>query len=137
MYSDREERTAALLNSDAQCDLELMEGVKLLMLLKAIDLHKDMSQGNEVPIFVWLMFARDTSETIELFVKNHLNPVGDIAGLEQVTIIYRALDKREFLVIIRDNFSYFSLKPYLVTPHLNRLIETVQMEVTTYVFMQN
>ena len=133
MYSDREESTAALLNSDAQCDLELMEGVKLLMLLKAIDLHKDMSQGNEVPIFVWLMFARDTSETIELFVKNHLNPVGDIAGLEQVTIIYRALDEREYLVIIRDNFSYFSLKPYLVTP----LDETVQMEVTTYVFMQN
>ena len=24
-------------------------------------------------------------------------------------------------------FSYFSLKPYVVTPHLNRLVETVQM----------
>ena len=24
-------------------------------------------------------------------------------------------------------FSYFSLEPYVVTPHLNRLIETVQM----------
>ena len=30
-------------------------------------------------------------------------------------------------MIIEDNFSYFSLKPYLVTPHLNRLTETVQM----------
>ena len=30
-------------------------------------------------------------------------------------------------MIIRDNFSYFSLKPYVVTPHLNRLNETVQM----------
>ena len=30
-------------------------------------------------------------------------------------------------MIIRDNFSYFSFKPYVVTPHLNRLVETVQM----------
>ena len=30
-------------------------------------------------------------------------------------------------MILKDNFSYFSLKPYVVTPHLNRLMETVQM----------
>ena len=30
-------------------------------------------------------------------------------------------------MIMRDNFSYFSLKPYVVTPHLKGLIETVQM----------
>ena len=30
-------------------------------------------------------------------------------------------------MIIEGYFSYFSLKPYVVTPHLNRLIETVQM----------
>ena len=30
-------------------------------------------------------------------------------------------------MIIKDNFSYFSSKPYVVTPHLNRLDETVQM----------
>ena len=29
--------------------------------------------------------------------------------------------------IFDDNFSYFSLKPYVVTPHLNRLFKTVQM----------
>ena len=29
-------------------------------------------------------------------------------------------------MIIKDNFSYFSSKPYVVTPHLNRLVETVQ-----------
>ena len=29
--------------------------------------------------------------------------------------------------VVDDNFSYFLLKPYVVTPHLNRLIETVQM----------
>ena len=30
-------------------------------------------------------------------------------------------------MIIRDNFSYFSLKVYIVTPHLNRLDKTVQL----------
>ena len=30
-------------------------------------------------------------------------------------------------MITEDNFSYFSLEPYVVTPHLNRLNETVQM----------
>ena len=39
----------------------------------------------------------------------------------------RALVKREYLVIIRDNFCYFCIKTYVVTPHLKRLDETVQM----------
>ena len=30
-------------------------------------------------------------------------------------------------MIIQDNFFYFSMKPYVVTPHLNRLGETVHM----------
>ena len=34
-----------------------------------------------------------------------------------------APDKREYLVIIRDNFCYFCIKAYVVTPHLNCLIE--------------
>ena len=42
-------------------------------------------------------------------------------------IISRALDKREYLMIIGDNFSYFSIKLDVVTPHLNSLIEMIQM----------
>ena len=38
-----------------------------------------------------------------------------------------ALDKREYLMIMQHIFSYFSMKLYAVTPHLNRLVETVQM----------
>ena len=30
-------------------------------------------------------------------------------------------------MITEDKFSYFSLKPYVVTPHLNSLNEMVQM----------
>ena len=40
---------------------------------------------------------------------------------------HRALDKREYLVKIRDNFCLFCMKTYVVTTHLNRLSETVQM----------
>ena len=40
---------------------------------------------------------------------------------------FRALDKKEYLVIIRDNSCKFCIKTYVVTPHLNRLSETVQM----------
>ena len=29
--------------------------------------------------------------------------------------------------VLDDNFFYFSSKPYVVTPYLNRLIETVQI----------
>ena len=39
----------------------------------------------------------------------------------------RALDKKKYLMIMRDVFSYFSFKLYVMTPHLNRLDETVQM----------
>ena len=41
--------------------------------------------------------------------------------------VFRALDKREYLVIIRDDFCSLSIKTYVVTPHLNRLVGTVQM----------
>ena len=50
----------------------------------------------------------------------------DKLGLSQ-EIHFRALDRRRCLMIIQNNFSYFSSKPYVVTPHLNGLIETVQM----------
>ena len=36
----------------------------------------------------------------------------------------RALDKMEYLMI---SFLILSSKPYVVTPHLNRLVETVQL----------
>ncbi|XP_045175267.2 uncharacterized protein LOC123536288 isoform X3 [Mercenaria mercenaria] len=83
-YTEREQYLVKMLNTDSDCDLELMEGVKLLMLLSALRLHNDMEQGNDVPVFAWLMFARDTSESVSSFVRNHLNHVGDSGGLEQV-----------------------------------------------------
>ena len=37
-------------------------------------------------------------------------------------------------MIIQDNFSYFSMKPYVVTPHLNCLNETAQMKAHNICF---
>ena len=38
----------------------------------------------------------------------------------------RAVEKREYCMVIRDNFCYFCIKTYVVTPYLNHLVETVQ-----------
>ncbi|XP_041366118.1 uncharacterized protein LOC121381083 isoform X2 [Gigantopelta aegis] len=81
---EREDQMVGLLNWEPTTDLELEEGVKIMMLVDAVELNKANLAGQDVPIFVWLMFARDTSETVDKFVTNHLNCVGDSAGLEQV-----------------------------------------------------
>ena len=39
--------------------------------------------------------------------------------------VIRGLDKREHFMIIRDNFCYFCIKTYVVTPHLNCLIVVI------------
>ena len=60
-----------------------------------------------------------------------------LLGFSPLSIESRALDKREYLMIILDNFSYFSMKPYVVTPHLSRLVEMVQMRGHNIRFNQN
>ena len=52
---------------------------------------------------------------------------GQSIALSSLSMCTSALDKREYLMTIRDKFSYFSIKQYVMTPHLNRLVETVQM----------
>ncbi|XP_047500123.1 uncharacterized protein LOC125046403 isoform X5 [Penaeus chinensis] len=71
------------LNSDPLLDVKLCEAVKLHMLATALDLHIGNNNGDNVPLFSMIMFARHTSLTPRDFVKNHLNLVGDTAGLEQ------------------------------------------------------
>ena len=39
-----------------------------------------------------------------------------LMAVSHVKCMLRALGKREYFMIIQDNFSYFSLKPYVVTP---------------------
>lgn len=63
----------------------LLEVLKFLMLVKAVELHSKMQAEQEVPVFCWLLFARDTSENPKMFFSNHLSQVGFSGGLEQVT----------------------------------------------------
>lgn len=68
-------------NEEEYC---LYEAVKFLMLKTAIDLFNANEDGKEVPVFSWLLFARNTSNNPCEFLKNHLNQVGHSGGLEQV-----------------------------------------------------
>ncbi|XP_076450657.1 uncharacterized protein LOC143286770 isoform X2 [Babylonia areolata] len=81
---ERLARTLSLLNGSERFDAELMEGLKLMMLFGANDLQQGMRREAEVPTFAWLLFARDTSMDLVSFVRNHLNCVGDSAGIDQV-----------------------------------------------------
>ncbi|PWA18088.1 hypothetical protein CCH79_00004060 [Gambusia affinis] len=65
-------------------ELGMLEALKLLMLGRAAELHGRMQAGQEVPLFCWLLFARDSSSCPRSFLSNHLRHVGLSAGLEQV-----------------------------------------------------
>ncbi|XP_036414125.1 uncharacterized protein LOC118798717 [Colossoma macropomum] len=62
----------------------LLEVLKFLMLARAVELHGKMQAGEEVPVFCWLLFARDTSENPKTLLSNHLSQVGFGGGVEQV-----------------------------------------------------
>ena len=76
-----------LLNSGSEEEITLLEAMKLLMFLCAVELYQRNIAGDEVPVFVWLMYARDTSETPAELLRNHINKCGDSGGLEQVYIL--------------------------------------------------
>ncbi|XP_054281034.1 uncharacterized protein LOC128998734 isoform X1 [Macrosteles quadrilineatus] len=80
---EREDTLSHLLNTDPNLDLHIMEAVKLHMMLAALDLYQASTNGEEVPLFSILMYARDTSEVPLDFMNNHLIKVGDSGGLEQ------------------------------------------------------
>lgn len=68
-------------------ELGLLEALKLLMLARAVELHGCMQADGEVPLFCWLLFARDSSDCPRSFLSNHLSHVGLSAGLEQVGVL--------------------------------------------------
>ena len=81
---ERENSLMTLLNTDPSLDVHILEAVKLHMMVQAMELHNMYIQGNDVPLFSMLMFARDTSESPIDLMNNHLHQVGDTGGLEQV-----------------------------------------------------
>ncbi len=65
----------------------LLEALKFLMLAKAVELHHNMTADQEVPVFCWLLFARDTSENPQTLLANHLSQIGFSGGVEQASMM--------------------------------------------------
>ncbi|OXB59178.1 hypothetical protein ASZ78_002630, partial [Callipepla squamata] len=71
-------------------EYSLYEALKFLMLNTAIELYNNEKNGRRVPVFSWLLFARDTSSNPCQLMHNHLNPIGHSGGLEQVEMFLLA-----------------------------------------------
>ncbi|XP_064016850.1 ubiquitin thioesterase otulin isoform X3 [Pogoniulus pusillus] len=71
-------------------EYSLFEALKFLMLNTAIKLYNDDKNGMRVPVFSWLLFARDTSSNPCQLMHNHLNHIGHSGGLEQVEMFLLA-----------------------------------------------
>ena len=73
------------MNADSNMDVLLCEAVKIHMLAASLELYEHhVSNVSDLPVWASMLFLRDTSMNPHDFMLNHLNPVGDIAGLEQV-----------------------------------------------------
>nr|XP_021384615.1 ubiquitin thioesterase otulin isoform X1 [Lonchura striata domestica] len=71
-------------------EYSLYEALKFLMLNTAIELYNADKNGKRVPVFSWLLFARDTSSNPCQLMHNHLNHIGHSGGLEQVEMFLLA-----------------------------------------------
>uniref|UniRef100_A0A6J0SPS5 Ubiquitin thioesterase otulin isoform X2 n=1 Tax=Pogona vitticeps TaxID=103695 RepID=A0A6J0SPS5_9SAUR len=82
-------------------EYKLYEAVKFLMLNIAIKLYEDNEKGKEVPVFSWLLFARDTSSDPSQLMENHLNQLGHTGGLEQVEMFLLAYALQHTIQVYR------------------------------------
>ncbi|KAI4897864.1 hypothetical protein NFI96_021228 [Prochilodus magdalenae] len=81
---DEKQRLCERVFQGGEEEYGLLEVLKFLMLARAVELHGQMQAGQEVPVFCWLLFARDTSENPRTLLSNHLSQIGFSGGLEQV-----------------------------------------------------
>ncbi|XP_041718028.1 ubiquitin thioesterase otulin isoform X1 [Coregonus clupeaformis] len=82
--AEQRQRLCELVFQGGEEELGLLEALKLLMLGRASELHTTMQAGGDVPVFCWLLYARDSSDCPRTFLSNHLSQVGFSGGLEQV-----------------------------------------------------
>lgn len=98
--ADRQAACDELFKSEED-EYRLYEAVKFLMLNTAIKLFEDNEKGKEVPVFAWLLFARDTSSNPSQLLENHLNPLGHTGGLEQVEMFLLAYALQHTIQVYR------------------------------------
>ncbi|XP_041100435.1 ubiquitin thioesterase otulin-like isoform X2 [Polyodon spathula] len=117
-------------------EYSLLEAVKLLMLNSAIELYKDMQQEKDVPIFCWLLFARDSSDTPCSFLGNHLNQVEMFLlgyALELTIHVYRLykFETDEFITFYPDDHKEHWPAVCLITEDDRHYNVPVQKQDTT------
>ncbi|XP_076352886.1 inactive ubiquitin thioesterase OTULINL-like [Tachypleus tridentatus] len=84
--TDVEDFLVTKLNSNPTLDLHLMEAVKLLMLVSAIELYPRYQSQENLPVFIWLLFARETSRTPKDLMLNHLNALKQTKHIREVEL---------------------------------------------------
>ncbi|XP_066482331.1 ubiquitin thioesterase otulin isoform X2 [Tiliqua scincoides] len=98
--ADRQAACDELFRSEED-EYKLYEAVKFLMLNTAIKLYEDNEKGKDVPVFAWLLFARDTSSNPSQLMENHLNQLGHTGGLEQVEMFLLAYALQHTIQVYR------------------------------------
>ncbi|XP_053164718.1 ubiquitin thioesterase otulin-like [Hemicordylus capensis] len=99
-FAERQAACDELFKGDED-EYSLYEAVKFLMLNTAIRLYEDNERGEEVPVFSWLLFARDTSSNPSQLMENHLNQLGHTGGLEQVEMFLLAYALQHTIQVYR------------------------------------
>lgn len=84
--TERYKMVLDVMNGKEEDEIMIFEAVKFLMLYNSIQLYNSILNGGQHNSWEPLLFARDTSLNPESFMENHLNHVGDLGGLDQVTI---------------------------------------------------
>jgi len=86
----RDQYLSALLNGSPDIDRQLIEAVKVVVMLAAINAHENFVSGIEVssPVIVWQTFGRKSSHSAEMFFHEHINHIGDgdIFGEDKVRL---------------------------------------------------
>lgn len=77
-------RMCNILFSDAILEYKLYEAVKFIMLYQVSEVYEQMKTNKIIPGLFRLLFSRESSSDPLSFMMNHLNPMGDTCGLEQI-----------------------------------------------------
>ncbi|XP_051006970.1 inactive ubiquitin thioesterase OTULINL [Acomys russatus] len=116
--------------SDAVLESKLYEALKFIMLYQVTEVYEQMKTNKLVPSLFRLLFSRESSADPLSFMMNHLNPIGDTCGLEQIDMFvlgYSLQVKirvfRLFKFNSRDFAVYYPEEPLREWPEISLLTE--------------
>ncbi|XP_013205188.1 inactive ubiquitin thioesterase FAM105A isoform X1 [Microtus ochrogaster] len=119
-----------ILFSDAILEYKLYEAVKFIMLYQVTEVYEQMKTNKIIPGLFRLLFSRESSSDPLSFMMNHLNPMGDTCGPEQIDMFilgYSLQVKikvfRLFKFNSRDFTVYYPEEPVREWPEISLLTE--------------